>query len=432
MTKTQTTNFRLNKPDFRTGPWSSDINENFDSLDTILFNALQAGNVTPWANDELVTAGEIKYDTVTDAFWLNRVTHTTPVTGTFDDERVAQPTYWTPIQFGFVPRGQWTHDTHYAYYDLAYDNSQGLSGFCIEPHTTGSAGSMRDEIDKWAIIIDSQTSGSTPATNVSYDDTATALGVTNAQTAIVAVNTRVDNAAVVVADIQTDVTALQGSVTTNTDDITALSTSDAAKAPKSPAYLVQTADAGLDAERVVTDTTTIDANWATAGQVSFDVNADSIGVTHLDPAAYANATEANAGVEDTKIMTAAKVKSAITAQAPVLGTAASKNVGTAAGNVVQLDPVTAKLPAVDASNLTNLPLVSPGNQAVGSYTLAQKQGPVVQGNSYAGSGLQGAIGTASSPSDWSNVGSALPGTWMLMSLGNNASVQWVGLYRRTA
>jgi hypothetical protein len=38
-----------------------------------------------------------------------------------------------------------------------------------------------------------------------------------------------------------------------------------------------------------------------------------------------------------------------------LGTAASKNVGTAAGDVVQLDGVTGKLPAVDGSQLTNLP-----------------------------------------------------------------------------
>ena len=38
-----------------------------------------------------------------------------------------------------------------------------------------------------------------------------------------------------------------------------------------------------------------------------------------------------------------------------LGTAATKNVGTSAGNVVQLDPSTGKLPAVDGSLLTNLP-----------------------------------------------------------------------------
>ena len=39
---------------------------------------------------------------------------------------------------------------------------------------------------------------------------------------------------------------------------------------------------------------------------------------------------------------------------PTLGTAAAEDVGTAAGNVVQLDG-TAKLPAVDGSQLTNLP-----------------------------------------------------------------------------
>lgn len=43
---------------------------------------------------------------------------------------------------------------------------------------------------------------------------------------------------------------------------------------------------------------------------------------------------------------------------PALGTAAALNYGTAAGNLVRLDPATAKLPAVDGSQLTNLPTTS--------------------------------------------------------------------------
>lgn len=44
-----------------------------------------------------------------------------------------------------------------------------------------------------------------------------------------------------------------------------------AKAPSSPDFLVKTADGVLSAERVVTDTATIAADWATAGQAKFNV-----------------------------------------------------------------------------------------------------------------------------------------------------------------
>jgi hypothetical protein len=52
---------------------------------------------------------------------------------------------------------------------------------------------------------------------------------------------------------------------------------------------------------------------------------------------------------------------------PTLGTAAEQNVGTSAGNVVQLDG-TGKLPAVDGSALTNLPLVSTTNAGLAPAT----------------------------------------------------------------
>jgi hypothetical protein len=55
-----------------------------------------------------------------------------------------------------------------------------------------------------------------------------------------------------------------------------------------------------------------------------------------------------------------------------LGTAATQNVGTAAGNVVQLDATTAKLPAVDGSLLTNVA----GGKAHGQCILTLSSGSV--------------------------------------------------------
>jgi hypothetical protein len=52
-------------------------------------------------------------------------------------------------------------------------------------------------------------------------------------------------------------------------------------APTTVDYLVRTADAGLSAERVVTDTTTISWDWGTGGQAKANIVANSVGNTSL-------------------------------------------------------------------------------------------------------------------------------------------------------
>lgn len=52
-------------------------------------------------------------------------------------------------------------------------------------------------------------------------------------------------------------------------------------APSTVDYLVRTADAGLSAERVVTDSATVSWDWATGGQVTANVVANSVGNTQL-------------------------------------------------------------------------------------------------------------------------------------------------------
>lgn len=67
-------------------------------------------------------------------------------------------------------------------------------------------------------------------------------------------------------------------------------------APSTADYLVKTADAGLSAERVVTDSTSITANWSTAGQVAFQRAALTGDVTAT---ANSNATTIANGVVST-------------------------------------------------------------------------------------------------------------------------------------
>lgn len=107
----------------------------------------------------------------------------------------------------------------------------------------------------------------------------------------------------VVADSPTDtLTLVAGAnviLTTNAtnDEITISSTGGGGGgAPVNADYLVRTANASLTAERVVTDSTSVAANWSTAGQVAFERAALTGDVT---AAANNNSTTIAAGVVNT-------------------------------------------------------------------------------------------------------------------------------------
>ena len=76
-------------------------------------------------------------------------------------------------------------------------------------------------------------------------------------------------------------------------------------APTTADYLVKTADAGLSAERVVTDTTTVTWDWATGGQAKANVADGSIGTVKLGvditAAGIALLDDANAAAQRTTL-----------------------------------------------------------------------------------------------------------------------------------
>jgi len=80
---------------------------------------------------------------------------------------------------------------------------------------------------------------------------------------------------------------------------TTLSSSGGGAAPATADYLVKTADGTLSAERVVTDSTSVTANWSTSGQVQFQRAALTGDVTAT---ANSNATTIAAGVVSTAKM----------------------------------------------------------------------------------------------------------------------------------
>lgn len=100
---------------------------------------------------------------------------------------------------------------------------------------------------------------------------------------------------------------------------------------------------------------------------------------------------------------------------PTLGTAAAQNVGTTANSVVQLD-ASSRLPAVDASQLTNVIASPPSTaSAVGTYAFMQGNvGAISFGSTVSGASLFPAGTSMISGQNGSNSGVAQAGTWRCM------------------
>lgn len=150
---TKTSNLGLKLVNFNVVPWHDDTNDNWRLLDTAVSIATGVSGLEgAWENGIDVLVGEKYFDVETLTAWEVLVSHTTPQTGTFEDARAAEPSYWQGIGTGLRFRGEWTTATAYVANDLAYDSGEQLYCVCLVAHT--STTSMRDDIANWGVIAD--------------------------------------------------------------------------------------------------------------------------------------------------------------------------------------------------------------------------------------------------------------------------------------
>lgn len=151
----KTSNYGLKLVDFNHIPWHDDTNDNWRVLDAVIATATGvSGIVGAWENGIEVVVGEKYIDVDTLTAWEVLVSHTTPQTGTFEDARTAEPSYWQGVGSGLRFRGEWAPATVYVVGDLAYDSSEYLYGVCEINHV--STTSMRDDIINWGILSDAE------------------------------------------------------------------------------------------------------------------------------------------------------------------------------------------------------------------------------------------------------------------------------------
>lgn len=184
MTTEYTPNFGLALPDFRMGPWHDLVNNNMTKIDAMLYSALSGSDVANWAPSTLYTLGITVIDDSDATVWMCAVEHTSGV-GTFAEDRIAHPTYWTRLLTGFAPRGQWTNSTNYFPYDLVYDEALGIMALCSLKHMSNETGNIKDDPLYWVYLIDMSNAELSTAIAVTYDDTgAPTLDADNVQEAI--------------------------------------------------------------------------------------------------------------------------------------------------------------------------------------------------------------------------------------------------------
>ena len=87
---------RLTLPPFDEAPWDQEINNDLRIIDGAMGSFFNIANFAGiWKNATAFTAGQTVFDGADSSQWFCNVTHTTPATGTFAQERAAQPTLWT-------------------------------------------------------------------------------------------------------------------------------------------------------------------------------------------------------------------------------------------------------------------------------------------------------------------------------------------------
>jgi hypothetical protein len=213
MTTTYTSTYRFPKPDFKSPNWAPQIQGALDAIDAAIRNSNT--DIDAWENDTLMEIGVIRIDNtdVPSSFWINTTEHTSAVAPTtFEQDRTANPTYWTPYSFGLQPRGAWTNNTAYRVNDISYDSSLGVTGICNNPHTSNAAGTILDDSANWDFIVNLPTLFTAESTTFTPPG---GMSSTNVQDAIEEIFSEVSSA-FVSANIAS--TPANGLVSTNVQD----------------------------------------------------------------------------------------------------------------------------------------------------------------------------------------------------------------------
>lgn len=161
MSDTFTPNFKLTRTEFNTRGWQDKVNNNFSTLDAVTGSFLPlSGLKGVWTNFLAIIAGDILVDQEFGTLWKALVPHTTPATGTFLEDRLANPSRWTAYTQPAKSRGIWTQNTNYNTNDFVV--VQGVSdryAIALTSHLSSTNFDTDLAAGKWEVLIDVSLTG---------------------------------------------------------------------------------------------------------------------------------------------------------------------------------------------------------------------------------------------------------------------------------
>src|SRR4030095_7733618 len=116
----RTPNIGLGLIEFDFPNWGDDANANMSIID----GAMSVIGITikgAWTNNTAYIVGELVVDTDSNTIWRAQIAHTSAATGTFAQDRIANPLYWSDASQALHARGLWTTATAYSINDVVYD-----------------------------------------------------------------------------------------------------------------------------------------------------------------------------------------------------------------------------------------------------------------------------------------------------------------------
>jgi len=176
-----TPNYKFKLINFDTPRWHTLEYENWASLDALLQQGIIPNIRGDWLNSTLYMIGDRVVDSTSGHLYRCLVEHESADTGTFDDERIANPTYWV-LQIPGVPlyRGAWTPLTVFAQGDIVVVGAYAYF-LCTVAHASG-ADFLVDGPLYWVLVFDATAAVTDTAANAdsAAQDAAIATDAKNA------------------------------------------------------------------------------------------------------------------------------------------------------------------------------------------------------------------------------------------------------------
>jgi hypothetical protein len=260
--KRTTANYSFRIPYFDVPGWGREMERNFDTIDAVLYAATNFGGIVgPWLNSTVYVQGQRVVDQSDSTIWECLIDHTSAATGSFADDRAANPTYWLSITQSFNFKGDWTAATNYVINDIIQQDY--LFGLVISNFT--STTSLQDDIDDGNAIVMFDGTGT-------VDDATTAkVAAEAAQSAAAASQSA---AATSATNASNSASAAAGSAATATTQATNASNSATAASGSATTASTQATNAANSASAANTSATnaaTSETNAADSADLAADI-----------------------------------------------------------------------------------------------------------------------------------------------------------------